>query len=353
MNTIDTSKFPKELGYRFPAEWEEHEATWLSWPHKEESWPDRIQLIYPAYAEFIAELTKGEKVRINVKDEEMKAFALSFIEKTDADLTKVEFYFHETNDAWCRDHGPAFLLNSENKENPKVIVDWGFNAWGVKYPPFEKDDIIPTKIGKEFNLPVFYPGIIMEGGSVEFNGKNTLLTSKSCLLNENRNPEYSQQQIEEFLRNYYGVSQILWVEDGIVGDDTDGHIDDTIRFVNEDTVLTVVETDETDDNYELLQVNLRQLQEMYLEDGRRLNIIELPMPDAVYCEGERLPASYANFYIANKSVIVPTYRCAKDAIALDIIQKCFSDRKVVGIDSTDIIWGLGSFHCLSQQEPKV
>ena len=353
MNTIDTSKFPKDLGYRFPAEWEEHEATWLSWPHKEESWPDRIQLIYPAYAEFIAELSKGEKVRINVKDEEMKAFALSFIKKTDADLTQVEFYFNETNDSWCRDHGPAFLLNKNNPGNPKVIVDWGFNAWGGKYPPFENDDVVPTRIGAEFNLPVFHPGIIMEGGSVEFNGKDTLMTSKSCLLNENRNPEYSQEQIEEFLRNYYGVSQILWVEDGIVGDDTDGHIDDTIRFVNEDTVLTVVETDESDDNYELLQVNLRQLQEMKLEDGRPLNIIELPMPDAVYCEGERLPASYANFYIANKSVIVPTYRCAKDAIALDIIQKCFPDRKVVGIDSTDIIWGLGSFHCLSQQEPKL
>lgn len=353
MNTIDTSKFPKDLGYRFPAEWEEHEATWLSWPHKEESWPDRIQLIYPAYAEFIAELSKGEKVRINVKDEEMKAFALSFIEKTDADLTQVEFYFNETNDAWCRDHGPAFLLNKNNPDNPKVIVDWGFNAWGGKYPPFENDDVVPTRIGAEFSLPVFHPGIIMEGGSVEFNGKDTLMTSKSCLLNENRNPEYSQEQIEEFLRNYYGVSQILWVEDGIVGDDTDGHIDDTIRFVNEDTVLTVVETDESDDNYKLLQVNLRQLQEMKLEDGRSLNIIELPMPDAVYCEGERLPASYANFYIANKSVIVPTYRCAKDAIALDIIQKCFPDRKVVGIDSTDIIWGLGSFHCLSQQEPKL
>ncbi|MDM1549008.1 agmatine deiminase family protein [Empedobacter falsenii] len=353
MNTIDTSKFPKDLGYRFPAEWEEHEATWLSWPHKEESWPDRIHLIYPAYAEFIAELSKGEKVRINVKDEEMKAFALSFIEKMDADLSQVEFYFNETNDAWCRDHGPAFLLNKNNLYNPKVIVDWGFNAWGGKYPPFENDDIVPTRIGVEFNLPVFHPGIIMEGGSVEFNGKDTLMTSKSCLLNENRNPDYSQEQIEEFLRNYYGVSQILWVEDGIVGDDTDGHIDDTIRFVNEDTVLTVVETDESDDNYELLQVNLRQLQEMKLQDGRPLNIIELPMPDAVYCEGERLPASYANFYIANKSVIVPTYRCAKDAIALDIIQKCFPDRKVVGIDSTDIIWGLGSFHCLSQQEPKI
>lgn len=353
MNTINTSKFPKDLGYRFPAEWEEHEATWLSWPHKEESWPDRIQLIYPAYAEFIAELSKGEKVRINVKDEEMKAFALSFIEKTDADLAQVEFYFFETNDAWCRDHGPAFLVNTQNTETPKVIVDWGFNAWGGKYPPFENDDVIPTKIGEAFNLPVFHPEIIMEGGSVEFNGKNTVLTSKSCLLNENRNPEYSQEQIEEFLRNYYGISQVLWVEDGIVGDDTDGHIDDTIRFVNENTVLTVVEVDETDDNYELLQVNLRQLQEMRLEDGRSLNIIELPMPDAVYCEGERLPASYANFYIANKSVIVPTYNCAKDAIALDIIQKCFPDRKVVGIDSTDIIWGLGSFHCLSQQEPKI
>lgn len=353
MNTINTSKFPKDLGYRFPAEWEEHEATWLSWPHKEESWPDRIQLIYPAYAEFIAELSKGEKVRINVKDEQMKAFALSFIEKTDADLAQVEFYFFETNDAWCRDHGPAFLVNTQNTETPKVIVDWGFNAWGGKYPPFENDDVIPTKIGEAFNLPVFHSGIIMEGGSVEFNGKNTVLTSKSCLLNENRNPEYSQEQIEEFLRNYYGISQVLWVEDGIVGDDTDGHIDDTIRFVNENTVLTVVEVDETDDNYELLQVNLRQLQEMRLEDGRPLNIIELPMPDAVYCEGERLPASYANFYIANKSVIVPTYNCAKDAIALDIIQKCFPDRKVVGIDSTDIIWGLGSFHCLSQQEPKI
>ncbi|MBF0598188.1 agmatine deiminase family protein [Faecalibacter rhinopitheci] len=353
MNTLDTTKFPKDLGYRFPAEWEEHEATWLSWPHKEESWPDRIHLIYPAYAQFIAELSKGEKVRINVKDEEMKAFALSYIEKTDADLSQVEFYFFETNDAWCRDHGPAFLVNNENAENQKVIVDWGFNAWGGKYPPFENDDVIPTKIGEAFNLPVFYPGIIMEGGSVEFNGKNTLMTSKSCLLNENRNPDYSQQQIEEFLRNYYGVSQILWVEDGIVGDDTDGHIDDTIRFVNEDTVLTVVEEDENDDNYELLQVNLRQLQEMKLEDGRSLNIIELPMPDGVYCEGERLPASYANFYIANKSVIVPTYRCAKDEVALEIIQKCFPDRQVVGIDSTDIIWGLGSFHCLSQQEPKI
>ena len=213
--------------------------------------------------------------------------------------------------------------------------------------------MIPTKIAKEKGLPVLYPGIIMEGGSVEFNGAGTVLTSKSCLLNKNRNPHLSKEEVEEFLKKYYGQKQVLWVDDGIVGDDTDGHVDDTIRFVNENTVLTVIEDNPEDDNYEILQTNLRQLEEMTLLNGEKLNIIKLPMPDAVYCDGQRLPASYANFYIANKSVIVPTYRCDKDAVALEIIQQCFPDREVVGIDSTDIIWGLGSFHCLSQQEPLV
>ncbi len=348
-----TPDLPDLTNYTLPAEWEPHEATWLSWPHKQESWPDRIDLIYPHYAQFIAELTKGEKVRINVKDEAMKEFALSHIKNTDADLSKVEFYFFETNDAWCRDHGPAFLVNKNNEDPKKIIVDWGFNAWGGKYPPFDKDDVIPTKIAEQFNIPVLHPGIIMEGGSVEFNGAGTVLTSKSCLLNKNRNAHLSQQEVEEYLKKYYGQKQVLWVDDGIVGDDTDGHVDDTIRFVNEDTVLTVIEENKEDDNYEILQTNLKQLKEMRLPDDRPLNIIELPMPDAVYCEGQRLPASYANFYIANKSVIVPTYRCDKDAVALEIIQQCFPDRNVVGIDSTDIIWGLGSFHCLSQQEPLV
>lgn len=339
--------------YTFPAEWEEHEATWLSWPHKEESWPERIDLIYPAYAQFIAELTKSEFVCINVKDQEMQAFAMEYISQAGADISKVEFYFNETNDAWCRDHGPAFLINKNGEEPQKIIVDWGFNAWGGKYPPFELDDVIPTKIAEEKGLPVIYPGIIMEGGSVEFNGAGTVLTSKSCLLNKNRNPHLSQEEVEEFLKKYYGQKQVLWVDDGIVGDDTDGHVDDTIRFVNENTVLTVIEDNPEDDNYEILQTNLRQLEEMTLLNGEKLNIIKLPMPDAVYCDGQRLPASYANFYIANKSVIVPTYRCDKDAVALEIIQQCFPDREVVGIDSTDIIWGLGSFHCLSQQEPLV
>jgi agmatine deiminase len=323
--------------YRFPAEWEQHEATWLSWPHKEESWPDKLQEIYPQYSEFIKIISQDEFVRINVKDEEMRKFAMDCIMQAGAKLENIEFYFHETNDAWCRDHGPAFLINKDAEE-PKIILDWGFNAWGGKYPPFELDDVIPTKIGKEFDIPVIYPGIIMEGGSVEFNGKGTILTSKSCLLNKNRNPHLSQEEIEQYLKDFYCVEQILWVEDGIIGDDTDGHVDDTIRFVNENTVLTVVEDNVEDDNYEILQTNLRQLKEMRLLDGTPLNIIELPMPDPVIWEDQRLPASYANFYIANKSVIVPIYKCEKDQIALDIIQNCFPDRKVVGIDSTDIIW---------------
>ncbi len=341
---------PKDLGYYFPAEFEPHEATWLSWPHKEASWPGKIATIFPYYAAFIKELTRGELVRINVAGEEMKEFAISQLNKIGVDLQRVQFYFHPTNDAWCRDHGPAFLVNRDPAK-PRAIVDWNYNAWGDKYPPYDLDDIIPTLIGEKLGLQVFHPGIIMEGGSVEFNGRGTLLTSTACLLNPNRNPHLNQAQIEEYLANYYGIEQVLWVDEGIVGDDTDGHIDDTVRFVNADTVLTVIEEDKSDENYALLQHNLQQLHQMRLSNGRQLNVVELPMPDALTWEEQRLPASYANFYIANKSVIVPTYRCSKDEKALRIIADCFPDREVVGIDSTEIIWGLGSFHCLSQQEP--
>lgn len=343
---------PKEQGYRFPAEFEPHIATWLSWPHKEASWPGKIQTIFPYYTQFIKELTKGELVRINVADESMKAFATGHLRDAGVDLDKVEFYLNPTNDAWCRDHGPAFLINP-GAAVKKVIVDWGYNAWGNKYPPFDLDDVVPTLIGKHFNIPVYHPGIVMEGGSVEFNDKGTVMTSTACLLNENRNPHLNQQQIEEYLCNYYGMEQVLWVDEGIVGDDTDGHIDDTVRFVNEDTVITVIEEDKNDDNYALLQHNLKQLKEMRLLNGKQLNIVELPMPPELIYEDMRLPCSYANFYIANKSVIVPAFRSDRDEKALRIIQDCFPGRSVVGIDSTDIIWGLGSFHCLSQQEPAV
>jgi len=348
---MNESKTPKELGYYFPAEFHPHVATWLSWPHKEASWPGKIHTVFPYYCRFIKELIKGERVCINVNDEAMKSFAISNLEQAGVDISKVEFYLHPTNDAWCRDHGPAFLINP-NAEQKKVIVDWNYNAWGGKYPPHDLDDVIPTLIARHYNIPVYYPGIIMEGGSVEFNGKGTLMTSTACLLNPNRNPHLNQEQIEEYLCNYYGVDQVLWIDEGIVGDDTDGHIDDTVRFVNEDTVLTVIEENKNDENYVLLQHNLKQLQKMRLLNGKQLNIVELPMPDELVYQDQRLPCSYANFYIANKSVIVPTFRSTKDDRALQIIQSCFPDREVVGIDSTEIIWGLGSFHCLSQQEPE-
>ncbi|HVD99180.1 MAG TPA: agmatine deiminase family protein [Cytophagaceae bacterium] len=346
--------FPKKLGYTFPSEFHRHTATWLSWPHKKASWPGKIDQIYPVYAQFIKEVAAGELVHINVKDEAMRYQVINQLQQVHCSLTNIRFHFHPTNDAWCRDHGPAFLINPQATHYKKLIVDWGYNAWGNKYPPFDLDDVIPTSIGKYYDLPVFNPGIVMEGGSVDFNGKGTVLTTTSCLLNPNRNPHLSQKQIEEYLENFYGVTNILWLGDGIVGDDTDGHIDDITRFVNEDTVVTVVENDKEDENYIPLQENLKLLKQMRLENGKQLNVIELPMPKAVEYEGMRLPASYANFYISNAAVVVPVYRDKEnDRKALDILTACFPDRKVIGLDSTDIIWGLGSFHCLSQQEPEV
>lgn len=345
-------KTPAELGYYFPAEFAPHTATWLSWPHKEGSWPGKLDTIFAPYSEFIKYVSLGEIVNINVADEAMKTFALAHLEKAGVNLANIRFHFFPTNDAWCRDHGPAFLINPE-AEVKKVLVKWNYNAWGEKYPPHDLDNQIPIKIAEELGIPCFKPGIVMEGGAVEFNGKGTLLTSEACLLNENRNPHLKQDKIERYLQDYYGVNHILWVGDGIVGDDTDGHIDDITRFVNEDTVLTVVEESIADENYQLLQENLERLHKMRLQNGKQLNVVELPMPSPVIWDDQRLPASYANFYISNHAVVVPTFRDKKDQQALDIISDCFPDRKVVGVDSTDIIWGLGSFHCLSQQEPSV
>ena len=347
---LSSTPTPKSLGYYFPAEFAKHDAMWLSWPHKEASWPGKLDSIFPSYVQFIKVVSLTERVCINVVDTSMQAFATKLIQAAGVDMSRVQFFLHPTNDAWCRDHGPSFLIRN-NTDAPKAIVDWNINAWGGKYPPYDLDDIIPTLIAKEMSLPLFYPNIIMEGGSVDFNGAGTVLTSKCCLLNPNRNPHLNQAQIEKFLCDYYGVSQVLWVSEGIVGDDTDGHIDDTVRFVNEDTVVTVVEANKQSENYELLQQNLKELKQMRLQNGKQLNIIELPMPADVIYEDQMLPASYANFYISNGHVVVPTYKCAQDDIAMQIIQTCFPTREVVGIDSSDIIWGLGSFHCLSQQEP--
>ena len=347
-----TSATPKSLGYYFPAEFAAHDAIWLSWPHKEESWPGKIASIYPSYTEFIKIVSLTEKVCINVVDEKMRNSAQKMLQLAGVNLERVQFYMHPTNDAWCRDHGPAFLLR-DNAVDPKAIIDWNINAWGGKYPPYDLDDVIPTRIATALGLPVFHPGIIMEGGSVDFNGAGTVMTSKSCLLNPNRNPHLNQGQIEKYLSDYYGIDQVLWVSDGIVGDDTDGHIDDTVRFVNEDTVITVVEPNVLSANHQILQQNLKELKQMRLLNGKQLNIVELPMPAEVIYEGQSLPASYANFYISNGHIIVPTFKCDADDKAMQIIQECFTTREIVGIDSTDIIWGLGSFHCLSQQEPSI
>ena len=341
---------PSEKGYFFPAEWHPQVATWLSFPVNKDTWEDRFEKIWPSYFELIKTISLSQKVRINVADENARRLIENRIPESGIDPVQVELFPFATNDSWCRDHGPAFLINKFN--DSRMIVDWEYNAWGGKYPPFDRDNAIPRQIAGALQLPVVSPGIVMEGGSVEFNGKGTVLTSRSCLLNKNRNPRLSQAQIEEFLCHFYGVEQVLWVEDGIVGDDTDGHIDDTVRFINEDTVITVVEANKNDENHAILYENLKLLKKMRLPDGKQLNIVEIQMPEPVYSDGLRLPASYANFLITNGHVIVPTYRSENDDKALEIIQQCFKDRVVKGIDSTEIIWGLGSFHCLSQQEPQ-
>lgn len=338
---------PKNQNFYFPAEWNKHESTWLSFPHNGDTWEDRLERIYPAYFEFIKCISDSEHLHINVGGIKNKVELL--FEKFKIDTTHVTLHDFKTNDSWCRDHGPAVLINRYNNE--RIIVDWEYNAWGGKYPPYDNDNEIPSKIAKYLNLETIKPGVVMEGGSVEFNGNGTVMTSKACLLNKNRNPTLSQNDIEEKLCSYYGQNQVLWINDGIEGDDTDGHIDDTVRFVSEDSVIAMVESNKNDLNHKILTENLGLLKNMRLLNDKPLNIIEIQMPDPVIDSGERLPASYANFLITNKSVIVPTYKCKQDDNALSIIEQCFKDRKVVGIDSRELIWGLGSFHCLSQQIP--
>ena len=342
---------PKQLGFQFPAEWHPHRATWLTFPHNEASWQgERLARMRPQYLAFIKAISQGEKVGIVAHDEALKAFIIQELAAIGVDLGQIEFVIKPTNDAWCRDHGPAFLLNPDTGQ--RLVVNWGHNAWGGKYPPYDDDDRTPLAVAEHLGLLTVQPGIVMEGGAVEFNGAGTLLTSRSCLLNPNRNPDLNQGQIEEYLCNYYGVEQVLWVADGIVGDDTDGHIDDTTRFVNEDTVVACVESDPNDENYAVLQTNLKLLKKMRLLNGKPLNVIELPMPQAVMFGDFRTPGSYANFLICNAGVIVPVFNNPNDQMAVDILEKAFPDRKVLPLPATEIIWGQGSFHCLSQQEPK-
>jgi len=335
-----------------PAEWTPHRGTWLSWPHKEASWPGRFEQIPGVFAEMIRQLAPGEEVHVNVADAAMEAAARRVLGERRVHPANVFFHHHPTNDAWCRDHGPIFVQRTVEGRREQVILDWGYNAWGEKYPPFDLDDAIPTRIGNALGIPVLSPGIILEGGSIEVNGRGTLLTTEACLLNPNRNPALGRDEIEGYLRDYLGVSHILWLGDGIEGDDTDGHIDDLTRFTDPGTIVTVVEDDPSDRNFAPLRDNLERLRAMSDQDHQPFRVVTLPMPRPLYCEGQRLPASYANFYIGNEVVLMPGYDPQRDPEAREALQGLFPTRRVEVIDCTDLAWGLGAFHCLTQQWPR-
>ncbi|MFL6584937.1 MAG: agmatine/peptidylarginine deiminase [Chthoniobacterales bacterium] len=333
---------PAALGYHMPAEWEPHTATWLSWPRREGiSFPDAFDRVLPTFREMVAALIDSEPVCINVCNGAHEAEARAVLDGLAPE--RITFYEIPTNEPWCRDHGPIFLTR---REAPRLaIVDWGHNAWGNKYPPFDLDDVVPTRIAQLLELPVSQGGMILEGGSIEVNGSGALLTTESCLLNPNRNPDLTREQIERRLRDYLGIREIYWLARGTEGDDTDGHVDNLARFVDERTVLTVVEDDRADANYEPLQENLARLREMPFD------VVTLPMPKRIEREHLILPASYANFYIGNTVVLVPQYADPNDESALSTIARFFPKRRAIGIDCRELIWGLGAFHCLTQQQP--
>ncbi len=323
--------------FRMPAEWEPHKATWLTWPHDEAHWPGKFEVIEPIFARMAHELAKSEEDRIAIHDD---ATELSAKKHLCQNQNNIFLHRIPNNFAWARDHGPIFV----HAEGEKLILNWQFNAWGDKYP-HDLDNQIPIHISKITNIPHLDIPMVLEGGSIDVNGTGTLLTTSSCLLNPNRNPSLSKDQIETNLKKYLGLTNIIWLENEIAGDDTNGHIDDMTRFVAPDKIITMIEEDPKDENHACLQRNFELLKQTSFE------IIPIHMPSPVIHENTRLPASYANFYIANTIVLLPTYNCPQDKIAIATLQKLFPTRKIVPIDCTDLIWGLGSFHCLTQQQP--
>lgn len=343
-----------EMSFFMPPEWAFHKATWLSWPHRLETWPGKFEPVPAVFVEIASWLSTSEEVHINVLDEAMENEVQELLGNSRHEQIQMDrIYFHRipTNDAWCRDHGPNFVFRKRDAMMEKIILNWEFNAWGGKYMPYDDDNAVPERIASLFRLPLVSTDMVLEGGSIDVNGKGLLLTTEACLLNPNRNPAMSRSQIERELGLYLGIEKVLWLGDGIAGDDTDGHVDDMARFVSETTVVIGVEEDPSDENYLPLQENYNLLRSYTDLSGHPLNVLKLPMPYPVYFAGERLPASYANFYIANRVVLVPTYRCSRDRTAMDILQDCFPDRKIVGIDCYDLVWGLGAIHCVTHEEP--
>jgi agmatine deiminase len=346
---------PKTLGFAMPAEWERHDATWLAWPHDPQTFPNRISKVEKAYLKIIMEITKSEKVNLFVTDLKMKSNVTKILEQNHIDLQKINFYVWDYADVWFRDYGPIFVLNKE--KNQLAFVHWIFNAWGGKYKELIRDNQIPDIISQRLQLNNFRPGVVLEGGSVDVNGKGTLITTEQCLLNKNRNPNLSKAEIEEYLSNYFGVTKVIWLKSGIAGDDTDGHIDNLARFANPRTILCAYEEDESDENHHALKKNYDILMQSVDQDGNKFKVIKMPMPSPIisHVRGEktRLPASYLNFYISNKVVLVPIYKQKTDRIALKIIKGAFPTKSVVGIDCTNIIYGMGAIHCIMQQQPTV
>lgn len=333
-----------------PAEWEPHEATWLAWPHNIDHWPDKFDPVPETYANIVEALAPSEMVYITVNDAAMERDARNTMKRLPKSvLDRVRFFQIPTDASWARDHGPIFVRDGDGT---LTAIDFVFNAWGEKYKPYDRDDVVPQHIGKQLNIPVVQSPMVLEGGSIDVNGAGSVLTTEQCLLHPNRNPHLTKSDIEKNLEKYLGTTQVLWLNEGIVGDDTDGHIDDIARFVDTNTIVTVVEENSSDENYHILQENLDLLHHMRNPSGTPFTVVELPMPSPVFFQDHRLPASYANFYIGNHVVLVPTFRCNKDAQALSILQNLFPQRKVIGIDCTDLVWGLGTIHCSTQQQPK-
>ena len=349
---------PRGLGYRMPAEWEPHEATWLAWPHNPEDWPGKFQAIPWLYAEIVRLLAAQERVHLLVQNEKEQGRAASILERAHANLDNVSFHRWPTDRVWTRDSGPIFVRNSQGQV---AITNWLFNAW-AKYPDWHRDDQIPGRAAELLSLTQWQPAIdlagderrlVLEGGSIDTNGQGILLTTEECLLSEvqQRNPGVSREQLESAFCAYLGIEQVIWLGRGIAGDDTHGHVDDITRFVGPSTIVTAVEPNTQDPNHEPLAENLARLKAARAGDGKQFSIVELPLPRPVVFRNQRLPASYANFYIANGLVLVPTFHDPSDRVALGILAELFPDREVIGIYAVDLVWGLGTLHCMTQQQP--
>lgn len=345
------SKTPFDLGYRMPAEWKEHEATWLAWPKNKDSFPGEIlQEVEKTFLRIIEELSENERVELLVDDDAAERRVRELISSTKTNINNLNMHKIPTGDVWFRDFGPIFISRSEVHRRDVACTHWQFNAWGNKYEEIKPDIHVAEKMPipgmRGFNVQM-----VLEGGSIETNGLGTIITTEQCLLNKNRNPGLNKGQIENFLRNYLGAVKVIWLKAGIAGDDTDGHIDDIARFVSHDIVVCAYEDNPQDENYQALKADYDLINKSQDQDGNELKVAKLPMPKRIEYNGQRLPASYTNFYVANEKVLVPTFNDENDQKALDMLQKLFPDRKIVGIDCRALVVGFGAIHCVTQQQP--